>query len=427
MTREFEKDLHVTFENACKYVDGLLSDDDNLAMDNHLAQCKDCTKLIHSVREFDSAWFQIESQHTRRPHFPAVTLTKRLSLLVQRAIFLPRPNRENTFGEWVSSALRYPAGFIIYGLTLGSILMMALVLTVNPNFPPFKVLSFGIQGIAATFVLFVIRFGLQPLSLPEDQRASIATKQFWEFWQVVWILWSLLYFSFSIFEYLQLKEFWVNPILDLLNNLDSVYLYICFLILTDRTVDTVQKQESDPLPGFLPSSGFREKEVVIRERKMNWQVPVVIFLMIFSLEIILQWSSKSHSEESQIISIVFSMMAGVLATVAMAFFVSTSTSKFFSLPRSIVVALFLYFGIQGSFTLILPQGEGIGMLHNWNEGIKIVLVTVAMVGKVLLFMSIHFLTLSDTLFFHLRETAHLERSVKETKDKLFTILQEHNN
>lgn len=208
----------------------------------------------------------------------------------------------------------------------------------------------------------------------QSSRVAKAVDQFHEAWRMLWFSWSLLYLFItlqSLTPFVSGTNFddpWWNVPLNLFNNLQTISLFMCYIVITKSTVD--EKRADSPLP-WLP---FLAMLAVVTTLEIS---------SIIAIENLKIMTSKFHSS-------VFCWIGGILAGVSFALVIGRLDSKFIDPPTPVIFFLYLYAVIQPTWIAFLG-----------DEEMQAILFSVALVLKCLLFVFISWLFQSGTLFFYI--------------------------
>lgn len=244
------------------------------------------------------------------------------------------------------------------------------------------VVFFGFHAISCLVLLFLIP---EPESNIEiSERASIAVEQFLQTWRKLWLFWFILYAGLSTEAMaIQLgifKNAWFwRPSLNFFNNLQTIALVICYIIVTKKTVDTSQPSRSLP-----------------------WERWLGVLILVTVVELLaLMLSNYIYIE---FFPEFFRWFSGISASVALALVVGRLDSKFINPPTWTVVLMYLYVAIQ-------PGWERFA----GNPPVQAVLVGLALILKCIMFLFIAWLFQSGVLLFYMEKTANLTEHAEKQR------------
>jgi hypothetical protein len=250
------------------------------------------------------------------------------------------------------------------------------------------------QVIVIGLLLFLIP---DPVDDPSrSRRATIAVHQFHAAWRTLWTLWLFEYVGLATWEGCQmygldrvLSQNWkhaVGTALNLLNNLPTVALGVCYIVASERTV-------------VLRDGRYKG-------RHLPWLEGFAVVCVLAVAELVLRVMGVSFAEK------LFTWGSGVAAGVATAIMVGRLDSKFIGLPTMAMIPLYGYAVIQSGW----PSFAG-------DNQARAVLLNLALVLKVHFFAVTFWLFRSGVFLFYLEGLAGIyDRVSSERKTFLGRVL-----
>lgn len=219
--------------------------------------------------------------------------------------------------------------------------------------------------ILQVFVILII-VGLisRPRPYQGCPRANIAATQFHNCWKTTWILWLFLFIALAVEAGLEAQ----NPegilvtgvggqlfsaALNTLNNSVSLAIFMCYVVLADRTV-----------------VGHGDDA---HETELPWHLGIGIVAVLAALEAAIVFTPWGDFLP------LFGWLSGFGAGLATAVVVGRLDSKYFGIPHTVIIFLYLYAVIQPGWA----QFES-----SPNNAVPLALLNLALALKVLFFMVI---------------------------------------
>ncbi len=217
---------------------------------------------------------------------------------------------------------------------------------------PTWAIPIALHGLQAIAVLALIMMVPQP-HLGPDKAASKAVKQFRLAWEYVLISWLALYGLLAARAVAQVVApnqipgcCW-DVVLNLVNNLTSAMIFICYVILSQKTVGA----HGEPLP--LPYA--------------RWIAIAMFAFIVEGVGDIPSWSRDFSMQTG-------GWFSGLAGGVALAMLIGRLDSKFLDAPIQVLALLYLYAVIQGPW----------GTFDDWPR-LALVFTSAALILKGLLF------------------------------------------
>jgi hypothetical protein len=292
--------------------------------------------------------------------------------------------------------------------SVGVVISPILAILINLRWPSsllssdfLPVMLLGFQAVVITVFLLLIP---DPLSNVEfAKHPSIAIEQFHQAWKRLWFFWILLYIGLAAQELLVIslkkEQVFLNSswrwsisliITNLLNNLQTLTLAMCYLVVSSKTVES--KRATNPLP-WLQGAGV-----------LITITAVEIFLTILVSTI---WKAEPATVPK-----VFIWFNGLGAGVVLALLIGRLESKLIDLPVWIVVSIYLYAVIQSGWAAF-PE----------KPNVKMFLLIAALVLKISLFLLVFWLLKSGVLLYYLERIKKLDDENKAQRYKFLCKLQ----
>jgi hypothetical protein len=262
-------------------------------------------------------------------------------------------------------ALRIPGSFVgwlwaskrNYGIPALGVFLAALN-SFLPHLKPFldspwlTTVMLGVQAVMLGLLLLLMREPLRDES--ESQRASVAVDQFAGAWRTLWFFWFLEYVLLTVREaaramatqdsagiapFLQLN--WVHAIgetlVDTMNNLPTIALAVCYVILSERTVEDTPVLE-------------RTGETRIRSRalRLPWDKLITVLIAVAVVEFVIRLNGRTPFFPGLPAGVgdAFGWLSGLAAGLATALVIGRLESRFVGLPTWLTAILFLYAVVQ---------------------------------------------------------------------------------
>jgi hypothetical protein len=206
-----------------------------------------------------------------------------------------------------------------------------------------------------------------PLKVRQDQeckRAVAATYQFLDLWFFAWMAWLAFYIAlaFELFKFLPDILPWVRDAFNLIN---ACILFLCYLTMVQRTVG------SD---------------------RPRYHIDLMLVTLVCGGLILIEFVARQLSpDNSMIVRDGFDAVNGLAVGVALALLVGRLESRLIKSRIPIIILLDTYAVIQFGY-----MGFG-----NPSSALVFVLISVALVGKVVLFGEIYDLTSNGGLTYYM--------------------------
>lgn len=236
-------------------------------------------------------------------------------------------------------------------------------------------------------------------SFSKARRASKAAEQFKTAWMVLWSSWVLIYLAFSILAllniYLAFDESQLYPYglagLNLFNNIQTVALFMCYLVLARPTAVTVAKE-----PPGLP-----------------WLKGLIIAIIFFATEIICVLILSASDVKVDQVRDLFGLLSGLAAGLIMAMLVGRLDSKYLGIPTSIIVLLYFYVVLQVTWPTFFDGDEA-----RYRD----LILSLALAFKSIFFIVVHWLFERGILLYYLHRIADLHGEVQEDREEFLKTI-----
>ncbi|MGA9768727.1 MAG: hypothetical protein WBV94_06795 [Blastocatellia bacterium] len=296
---------------------------------------------------------------------------------------------------------------------------VSAILTILIRFPPTILQSkpdpywlmpslLGFQAIAIVTFLVLIPEPLTNTKLAE--RASKAAQQFRQAWNRLWFFWLILYVGLAAHELWVIKTAgsigwfvskghlntmvrlyptgWPLSLvgINLLNNLQTMALFMCYLVVSRKTVEA--HEDKSPLP---------------------WLKGVAVLIIITGVEVFLTMVVKMPIDSSPVgAPELFRWLSGLGAGVALALLIGRLDSIFIGLHTWVVGLIYFYAVIQPGWEAFPEKPE-----------VKLILINLALFLKILFFLLIYWLFKSGVLLFYLHSLGQIDKDIiSERRDFL---------
>ncbi|MGA9768355.1 MAG: hypothetical protein WBV94_04890 [Blastocatellia bacterium] len=318
-------------------------------------------------------------------------------------------------GQWIKEQIHSFRGGAFVALTLLSTGWNILAPSKIWNWEPNNYLPtlYAVQGGIILVIFAIIAFGKSPVLYPEKYpRGSKAVEQFWKWWPSLWFAWLFLYVcltldSIYVSEGKLIEGNEIKIVLHTFNNCATLVLLMLYHLLAEPSI-------SDRYAPEGRAFGDRERNIPEPERqpvqppdsvntsgaKFLFWAGLVIAATLVDAILLVQPDNINWSERY----FVFSLAFGILAAVATTLVVGQLDSNLFGIHPLIIGAFFLFAAIQPSFEFII-NSKLFGNDEN-SELIRItrvIIITIAMLSKVLLFVVFHWLATTGNLLFYMVE------------------------
>jgi hypothetical protein len=297
-------------------------------------------------------------------------------------------------------------------------------------------LIYGVHALVVLVISGFIAFAAQPKAYEGYDKGSEAVHQFWRAWPLVWFGWILVYSGLTLKEVLPLTlkandmasgengvrlQLMVESVLHAVSNFSTLQLLMCFHVLAEprqpgvrsealsKTDKALAKADnpfgaifaglSSTSGGPQPSSGG-QLEAGNAQRFFWASLFVILTLLELTFVATLPIGKPSNAAvlyfDAHYAVNVAGIVSGVAAGVSLALLVGRLDSKFLGTPRSVLALLFLYASIQGSFPVVLSPDKDLA-----NQIVKATIISIALLGKILLFGTIQWLMSTNRLLYYM--------------------------
>lgn len=258
-----------------------------------------------------------------------------------------------------------------------------------------RVSLYGIQAVVVLILSFTVprprptRDELAALSIEhvDVKRAGESAREFFSLWTTAWFCWGLLYAGFALlglhtmFNQGVKPPWFQEPLLNLLNNIQTLFLVLCFRELRFPTHETKNPQ-------------FRA---------------IALLLLIAAMESVLRFAPSPIADTwGKTFGQVVGWSTGFAAGTAIALLVGRLESRFIDLHVLIAAVLYLYAAIQAPF-----------IDFSQNKQLALVLTSLAFILKIVLYTVVAWLLSSKKLIFYLAQMQALDQYVPEKESTFF--------
>jgi hypothetical protein len=321
----------------------------------------------------------------------------------KRIFSLPRPGRLQRFGDWFwKTALTSGAGLVWSILAAFALFMGVLSLSIQAP-PIIKGLPYLLQSTITLFLGFEVLFGTQPKLYKDPStgldRPSVAITQIWGHWKpwpLLWFTWAILYGTLAISKIASWDDQYYKLLSHLLLNLNTGCLYATYFFLAKKTVEIEKSEGSEYVSGI---------------KHVPWLLGTIIFAVSLTLAEFTVISLIENRNWNDI-STVFGLLTGFLGLIAMGKLLSRFESGF--IPPSVwTYLLWIYIAIQALAEFFVQHSsetklnDAIFELPVYREVFHIIILSIALIGKLCLFGFIQWLATSENLHYFLKAEADL--------------------
>lgn len=342
------------------------------------------TRIIHVPDTFPN-WFKNLTTKAQTFYWIVVGvpgLTTIASLMVKA--FQPREN-----GFWLPKAEQALLGV----LSLQFFTVLVLLFISKRRTPIEEVIEeVGKQSEAATKEVS------DAFPLEIYSKANESSMRFSRMWRLAWLAWAILYFVLSCIVLKALisgtsltpvhngARGWLEewfPLINLFNNLSTVFLIMCY---RELTFPTESKEEG---PQFM----------------------IVFLAVIIGFIATIEFIGGSN-DTLRPIAVVTGWVGGFAAGAVIALLTGRLESKLINPPLYITVILYLYASIQATITLFATNIE-----------LMIIITSAAFLFKVILFLLVRWLLSSGVLIFYLAEIGLRHETTPNKRERFVRAVQ----
>jgi hypothetical protein len=220
-------------------------------------------------------------------------------------------------------------------------------------------------------------------NLPSYDRALGASDRFAQSWRRAWLWWSVLYLVMgcivvaAIYNKTDINEAlraW-SPLLNFIDNVETIFIFLCF---HELSFSTHENKGSNIVSGLT-----------------------VVLLFVLAANF-----GALHFPPIAWLGKLLGLISGFGAGLALALLVGRLESKLVGSPLYVIVPLYLYAAIQGSF-VFLPD----------DLVLMLLLTSVAFIFKVVLFLFLAWFIDSGVVIFYLHEIRHIYETIPQKRNK----------
>lgn len=246
---------------------------------------------------------------------------------------------KHEFSEWVRRETKRKLKFSVKALT--SLQAFIALLTALARYfhvsmlKGFRIeyavsIAYALQSIVIV-VLFFFTVRLNPETNPEkDRRASDAMDRFHKLWDSLWMAWLFFYLALFLQSMLGAigisQPVWLwEPLLNSLNNLQTVFVLFCFFVLAEPT-----------------------------DEKKAWEVGLALWVMfiIYALfDVVFVTVAQSFPQMTEVGNLLFRLLSGLGMGISLALLVSRFGGRYIDAPFRVLAVLYLYALIQVLYLL----------------------------------------------------------------------------
>lgn len=334
-----------------------------------------------------------------------------------------------TFTAWSLEQVLHIKGAIFTLVSAAGLIYSFVVsfqlhkLPIEQHFP----ILYGIQTILILFILTIIAFTKPPRRYKKYLRGSAVLQQFWNWWSPLWAMWLFLYTGLTIWFLTHAMLPDLNVInsdeikftLHQLNNLSTLILLMLFHILSEPSVFENGDVEGDIFPK-------EQTQIDNEDRLENNRAKFIFWVTLFALTAVIEfWLIKTNPEAKTILRI-FAIGYGVIAAIGIALIVGRLDSNLLGVPKWAITLLLLYVGIQPALEFVLDSSSYNGVEKEQQKIIiqisQEVIMTIALVCKILLFAVIHWLILTNRMLYFFVQSYSLIKRVDKNRIEFFKNL-----
>lgn len=344
----------------------------------------------------------------------------------------------DSFTAWLKQSLKKK--FILpLGIIVSIIGFLASITTIASTLVPVvkKILRLPWPGSMPKFYFFqaIIAFIFflliqKPLiNLKKHPRASQAALQFYRLMKYVWILWVILYvwlFAQSVWldkvknegkaYLLMLKGFswkWALTTVgcNLICNLQSIALFMCYWVLARETVHPQENREHLPIKRDHTNSSihkpFKEKSW------LPWTPALVILALLTLTEVVFQvGETYTWPTGFQGAGVVYKWLSGVIAGSSIALLTGRLDRTLISPPIFAIIILYFYGVIQPAWVKFFE-----------DDITTLIFASAALLCKIVLFFLVLWLLNRGILVYCLDQVAKIHKMVKQDRHKFLSDLK----
>lgn len=341
------------------------------------------------------------------------------------------PNR-HLFYEWIRNQRK--DWKVIFTLVAAPLqVIVPYLITFLPGGIACNALVSSIYGIQAIVIATLFLLGTPKGTHEKYPDASMAVRQFRNCWRWLWATWLLMYFIFAVRQFCPPGPYW-ELLFNCVNNAQTLFVILCYVVLAQPTTKNGESRLGELVPGlvvffvilsvinvpFLPSSQQQEATKVPALQassetltnsgaqaptlKQNATVPEDV-----SKPTVRQFFRLvKNCQSSDIIStdvswhrLLFRMLSGLVAGIALALLVGRLESMYINPPRLVLILLYLYAVIQ----VMWVEFGG-----NQYPYIQVVVTFISLFFKLVLFLFVTYLLESYRMLFyaeHVRKLYHI--------------------
>ncbi|HEX8634787.1 MAG TPA: hypothetical protein VF703_11620 [Pyrinomonadaceae bacterium] len=346
-----------------------------------------------------------------------------------------------TFIAWTKTrihSLKARVFLAVTALSAGFNLFIALNLgTVDRS--AHMIILYGTQATLILIICAIIAFGQKPQKFTDlYQRGTETLKQFWRWWPPLWFAWLILYAGLTIkacFFYSdesagnspRLENFEPGIVFGLhqLNNVATLILLMLFHLLGRPSLP----RKGYPNKGdiFLDEQNHIDESETTQERLEGGESKFWFWVALFFVSAMFELALISVNENTKAVLTVFGIGYGIIGATATALVVGKLDDHLLGVPTFIIVFLFIYAGIQPSFDFLItfsgnfPETESEQLLL---LATREVIVVIALVSKIVLFVTIQWLSMTNRLLYYLVQSYSLYSGVNTNRQKFLRGLNE---
>lgn len=307
---------------------------------------------------------------------------------------VPPPRNKPAFAEWLSDnwfalavSLLICAGIVVSWIISGSELS-----SVNETDPAKRTSGvFVISGSLLNIVIILGSLGYHQLKQKKQKRfreieedfkdgevkeeiksigyetekswkyarkiAQLAFERYSEFWGNLLFIWLLLYIFIGCVAYFELKnpkpqvivELFVGLIRNLFNNLNTLFVSLCFIGLYKPIKIIVSSGDSiERVKDWYSLIGASIAFILLGVELISF---ISFYEVNFNDPNSFIWKPVDDPAQERGVTYVFRLISGFLGGVALALYIGRLQSKFFGFPNPLLLLLFSYVSIQPLFVL----------------------------------------------------------------------------
>ena len=234
-------------------------------------------------------------------------------------------------------------------------------------------------------------------------RAFLGRRQLWEILEKLVAAWCVLYLSLFIFSLTDLSQDIGIPILNFLNNITIVYIYLCYFSLNSDSLNLTYENDLRKIIN----------EPIRKIEFRGWMIVTIVL----GIEIAVAQLYPSITSSGQSFQLLFGLGSGLAGMAFTTNLVRRLGSKDFSLEDSTITLLLFYAGIQPLLPFIFPEtGSTINTLFpdpSIGNAFSILLVFCALFGKILM-LGFIFWGIKTNRIIHYLKNVH-QRNTNHTK------------